>query len=166
MKRLALITALALMIGGASALEVQSLQFNPSPVSYNDTPDVTANVDSQDNYIKTVDLHVIRGGDSILQKEMTLNRGSRTGFAQFEEIRAFTVDRNTSYLVRATAYSEDGEISSIKRELIVENGTVRTTTLESEAQEKFSFAGLDIDTGALATIIIAGTLIYAAITWE
>ena len=154
------------MIGGATALEVDSIQFNPSPIDYNDTVDVTANVDSEDNYIKTVDLKVLKGGDTIHDKEMSLYRGSRTGFAQFRDFQTFTVDENKSYMVRATAYSEEGEISTFKREILVENGSVRLKTTESDNSATYSIGNVNIDLGTLATFILAGTLIYAAVTWD
>lgn len=130
---LVLITSL---VASATAIEVRDIQVNPNKPRLNDTVNVTADINSGNDYIQDVKLRVIENSNKIVNQNMKLLKGSRYDEAEFKEYQAFKVASNPStYKITVTALASGGDTDT--ESLIMDVGTSKTElTYDPNKHEK------------------------------
>lgn len=161
-----ILTALVLVIGltaSVSAVTVEDISLEPDNIRYNDTVNVTAYVDGEDEDIASIDVDVRENSDLIVEDELLdyLN-GDEQGLSSWKDTETFTTptddNETVEYDVRVQAIDSEG--NQADKLLIAEIRPDETVIEELDTEDNdsdeiaFGLSLIEIVTGFAVIIFI------------
>lgn len=165
MKKLMGVLALMLVFtASASAIEITDISVTPDPLGENDSVNVEATVDAEDDNIRDTWVNVYQNESQIADEQMTLLSGSTNSLATYQALDIFTISPEpATYYVTVTAIATNGE--SDTESLYIEY-TGNTTVIENPEPSTDSSGDklFGLSFNLWVALILIGALAYAILT--